>query len=209
MSMSTATEKSVVEADVGSSASDWLSEPNVDSVGDQARGIQGARDPSVVNRESDGAVACAEMGDAVLRVASDERILSFNEAAVRFFGPFVDQERLSNWSNRLGFSVQEESQSLETAMFPFRDCITSRHNVVRDMCCRSWWKRDVRRFRVVCLLETNDDGAETVLVVLRDLSELKRTKELVGRLQVVEAECPYPTLQVTVEGKISQMNPAC
>jgi two-component system sensor histidine kinase/response regulator len=206
--MSTATEKSVVEADVGSSASDWLSEPNVDSVGDQARGIQGARDPSVVNRESDGAVACAEMGDAVLRVASDERILSFNEAAVRFFGPFVDQERLSNWSNRLGFSVQEESQSLETAMFPFRDCITSRHNVVRDMCCRSWWKRDVRRFRVVCLLETNDDGAETVLVVLRDLSELKRTKELVGRLQVVEAECPYPTLQVTVEGKISQMNPA-
>ena len=39
--MSTATEKSVVEADVGSSASDWLSEPNVDSVGDQARGIQG------------------------------------------------------------------------------------------------------------------------------------------------------------------------
>jgi signal transduction histidine kinase/DNA-binding response OmpR family regulator/HPt (histidine-containing phosphotransfer) domain-containing protein len=208
MNMSTAVGKSVVEADVRSSRSDWLVEPSIESVEEKVGGIQVARNPGVVDRESGGAVACSEMGDAVLRVASDERILSFNEAAVRFFVPFVDQERLSNWTSRLGFSIQEESQSPEKALFPFHECLSSRGNVVRDLCCRSWWKRDVRRFRVVCMLETNDDDVETILVVLRDLSELKRTKELVGKLQLVDAECPYPTLQVTPDGKINQMNPA-
>ena len=70
--MSIATEKSVVEADVRSAASEWLSESNLDSVGDNAREGQVESDPSNVNQERDGAVACGEMGDAVLRVASDE-----------------------------------------------------------------------------------------------------------------------------------------
>ena len=206
--MSTAVGNSVVEADVGSSRSDWLVERTLESGEEQDGGRQSVCDPCVADRESGGAVACSELGDAVLRVDLEERILSFNEAAVRFFGPFVDQERLSNWTNRLGFSAQEENQATEKATFPFQDCLKSRRSVVRDLCCRSWWKRDVRRFRVVCVYETNDDGVESILVVLRDLSELKRTKELVGKLQLVEAECPYPTLQVTADGKINQMNPA-
>ena len=44
--MATVTEKSVVEADVRSAASEWLWESNLDSVGDDARGIQGESDPS-------------------------------------------------------------------------------------------------------------------------------------------------------------------
>ena len=206
--MSAAAEKSIVETDLGHSRSDWRQKSNIEVDGDKVGSVPLVRDGVNVDRYPEGAEACSEMGDATMRVGIDGTILFFNDAMVRFFGPFVDQERLSDWTNRLGFVGSEEEKSHGDTVFPFQECLAGRNNVVRDMCCRSWWKRDVRRFRVVCIFETHGDDSESVLIVLRDLSELKRTKELVGKLQLVEAECPYPILQVTSDGKISQMNPA-
>ncbi len=150
----------------------------------------------------------SELGDGVIRVASDGRILSFNETVVRVLGPFVDQETVTDWIDRMGFIGADDRAEVEGELFPLKACQMKGTAVVRDLSCRSLWSRERRSFRVLCVHETRWNRDPTVLIVLRDLTELKRTKALVGKMQVIDAANPNPSLLVTSEGAVVQMNPA-
>ncbi len=148
------------------------------------------------------------MGDAVMVVARDERILWWNRSHSQMFGPVKENERISDWAKRHEFCCRGEGEGGEGSEFPYLSCRDNGERVVRDLTCRSWRTHDLRWLRVVCSPVFTAEHGPAVSVVLRDLTDLRNLKSLVSRLQAVEASNPSPALQITGEGTIRQANAA-